>query len=347
MTHRFHGVAGSIALIAGLCVLGSAARVAAQGQTAAKPYSPPRTPDGKPDLQGVWEHNAVTPLERPKALANKPVLSEQELANLKRNAARVLDAGDAQFGDDLFEAALAEQKGSKSYDPATGNYDQSWMVQRSWDNRTSLIVDPPDGRVPPFTPEALKRQKAERGSRVIATADSWEDRSLSERCITYGVNKLIRAGYNSYVQIFQTPGYAVVQMEMIHDARVIPLDGRPHVSKAIRGHLGDSRGHWEGDTLVVDTTNFSPKSEFRGSADGLHIVERFSRVGPNTLKYEVTYEDPTTWTRPWTVVVNMMSTKDKMYEYACHEGNDGLVGILSGARAQEANAAAGAAKTTP
>ena len=137
-------------------------------------------------------------------------------------------------------------------------------------------------------------------------------------------------------------------MEMIHDARVIPLDGRPHVSPAIRGHLGDSRGHWEGDTLVVDTTNFSPKSEFRGSADGLHIIERFSRVGPSTLKYEVTYEDPTTWTRPWTVVVNMMSTKDRMYEYACHEGNDGLRGILSGARAQEAkDRATGAVKTTP
>jgi hypothetical protein len=337
MSHRLTAFAARFALIFGVLSIGLPA-VSAQEHTT-KIWTPPRTPDGKPDLQGVWEHNAVTPLERPKALAGKALLTDPELADLKRRASQILDGGDAQFGDDLFEAALASQKGSKSYDPATGNYSQAWMVDRTWDNRTSLVVDPPDGRVPALLPEVQKREAARGDARVRHAADSWEDRGLTERCITYGVQKMIRAGYNSYVQIMQTPAYAVVAMEMIHDARIIPLDGRPHAPSAIRQYLGDSRGRWEGDTLVVDTTNFSPKSEFRGAGGNLHVVERFTRIGPETLKYDVTYDDPTTWTRPWTVVVNLKRSNDHIYEYACHEGNEALRGILAGARMQEKQSA--------
>ena len=333
------------------CVVGAALVLmmvagAASGQTRSggSTWKAPRTVDGQPDLQGVWANNAVTPLERPRQLANKPVLTDAELADLKRRAANVLDGGDAQFGADLFEAALVAQERSKSYDPTTGNYNQAWMVERTWENRTSLIVDPPDGRVPPPTAQARARQDARRATRVNSAADSWEDRSLGERCITFGINKLIGAGYNSNIQIFQARDYVVVEMEMIHDVRIIPLDGRPHVPRAIGQWLGDSRGRWEGETLVVESTNFSPKFEFRGASRDLTVKERFTRVGPNTLKYEVTYEDPSTWTRPWTVVVNMARTSDHMYEYACHEGNHAMAGILAGARAQEKRAAEEAAR---
>jgi hypothetical protein len=329
-----------------LAVLGIATAVPLSAQKMArapvKGYVAPRTQDGKPDLQGVWGHNAVTPLERPKQLGDKATFTDAELKQLMENAKSILDQGDAQFGDDLFDAALAAQKGSKSYDPTTGNYDQSWMVDRTWDHRTSLIVDPPDGRVPPLTDAAKAREAAKPQTRVSDRANSWEDRGLSERCITYSIHKLIRPGYNSYMQIIQNKDTAVVVMEMIHDARIIPLDGRPHVGKGVGQYLGDSRGHWDGDTLVVETTNFSSKADFRGSSDGLKVTERFTRTGPETLEYKVTYEDPTTWTKPWTVVVNMEGTKDKIYEYACHEGNHSLYGILAGAREQEKRAAAAA-----
>jgi hypothetical protein len=338
MSHRLTAVAARAVLV-GVAFSSAFAPPLSAQKPATKAWTPARTADGKPDLQGVWEHNALTPLERPKALAGKPLLTDQELVELQRNAAQVLDGGDAQFGDDLFSAALARQQGSKSYDPATGNYNQAWMVDRTWENRTSLVVDPPDGLVPPLLPEVQKREAARGDALVHHAADSWEDRSLSERCISYGVNKLIRPGYNSYVQILQTPEVAVVAMEMIHDARIIPLDGRPHAPSSIRQYLGDSRGRWEGDTLVVDTTNFSPKSEFRGAGGNLHVVERFTRVGPETLKYEVTYDDPTTWTKPWTVVVNMRRSHEHMYEYACHEGNESMRGILAGARMQEKQSA--------
>ena len=170
-----------------------------------------------------------------------------------------------------------------------------------------------------------------------------EDRSLSERCISFGVPRL-GAGYNSYYQILQTPGYVVIFMETIHDARVIPLDGRPHISQNIRQWHGDPRGHWEGDTLVVDTTNYSPKSYLRGSAENLHVVERFTRVGPRTISYEITVDDPTTWTNAWTAMILLKKTEDSIFEFACHEGNIGMEGILLGARAQE-KAAAEAAET--
>ena len=170
-------------------------------------------------------------------------------------------------------------------------------------------------------------------------ADSWDDRPLQERCITFGVPNLL-AGYNSYYQIIQGRDHVVILMEMIHDARVIPLDGRPHLDGEIRQWHGDSRGHWDGDTLVVETTNYSPKSSLRGSSDDLHLTERFTRIGPDALTYEMTISDPTTWTRPWTLSIPLKSSDGAIYEYACHEGNYGMEGILSGQRAQETAEAA-------
>jgi hypothetical protein len=298
-----------------------------------KVYKAPRTADGQPDLQGVWANNNVTPLERPAALAGKPFLTDKEVAALKAKAAELFAGdGDAAFGDQVFNTIVTGAQKFSSSDGTTGNYNQFWIADRDFDNRTSLITDPPDGRVPPLTPEAQKR-----GSSPQRGFDGPEDRSLSERCITFGAPR-IQAAYNSYFQIFQTRDSVAIFMETIHDARIIPLDGRPHIGQNIQQWLGDSVGHWEGDTLVVDTTNYSPKSDFRGSHQNLHVVERFTRVSPNRIDYEITVNDPTTWTKPWTAMIPLKLTHEEVYEYACHEANEGMVGILSGARAQEQRA---------
>jgi hypothetical protein len=196
--------------------------------------------------------------------------------------------------------------------------------------QTSLVVDPPDGRVPALTAEGQKRATA----RAARGYDSWEDRSLWERCITRGL-PMIPGPYNNNYQILQTPGYVVILHEMIHDARIIPLDGRPHIGQNVRQWFGDSRGRWEGDTLVVDTTNFTDKANYRGSTDGLHLIERFTRTAAGTVRYEFTIDDPTTFSKKWTVGIPMTSTDEQIYEYACHEGNYGMVNLLSGARVQE------------
>jgi hypothetical protein len=207
--------------------------------------------------------------------------------------------------------------------------------------RTSLIQDPPDGRIPALTPEAQQRLAARRAAaRSHGPADSYEDRSLFERCITRGVPEgLLPGPYNNNMQLLQTPGYVVIITEMIHDARVVPIDGRPHDNPQMRRWMGDSRGRWDGDTLVVDTTNFTDKTSFRGSGANLHLIERFTRVDADTIEYRFTVDDPTTWTKPWTVAYPMVKTAGPIYEYACHEGNYGLVGILAGARAEERVAA--------
>jgi hypothetical protein len=335
MNHRFRALVG---ILAGLFLMSIAvaaqAPVGASKATTAKAWTAPRTPDGQPDLQGVWANNNITPLERPKALAGKPLLTDQELAGLKARAAELFAGdGDAAFGDTIFETILADTQKFVSRDGRTGDYNQFWLVERDWDNRTSLITTPPDGRLPALTPEGEKRQAAAAAVRARPAAGP-EDRSLSERCISFGVPRL-QAAYNSYYQIVQSPGYVAIMMETIHDTRVIPLDNRPHVPQDIRQLHGDSRGHWEGNTLVVDTTNFSPKSNFRGANQNLHLVERFTRVGPDTLHYEVTVDDPTIWTKPWTAMIPLRRSNDLVYEYECHEGNTGLAGILAGARADE------------
>ena len=301
-------------------------------------WTAPRTPDGQPDLQGVWANNNATPLERPEQLADKSTLSDAELAEFKERAAKLFndEAGDAAFGDSVFRAALSDAKSFTSTDAKTGNYNQFWVVEREFsDNRTSLVIDPPDGRIPELTP-AGQAKKAEAGANWRRPPRGPEDRHLGERCITFGVPRF-GAGYNSYYQIFQTSDTVAVMMEMIHDTRIIPLDGRPHVDDGIRQWHGDSRGRWEGDTLIVETRNFSLKSRLRGSSSkNLRLVERFTRVGPETLEYEVTVEDPTTWTRPWTVMIPLKKSEDAIYEYACHEGNYSMESMLGGARLQEA-----------
>ena len=296
-------------------------------------WTVPRTVDGQPDLQGTWANNNVTPLERPAELAGKPMLTDAELAMLKARSAKLFNGdGDAAFGDQLFAALLTNPDKFVSTDGRTGDYNQFWLPDRVFDNRTSLITDPPDGRVPPLLP-AAQRRFADALVRPAVPAGP-EDRSVTERCITFGIPRT-QAAYMSYYDIVQSRDTVVLRMETIHDARIIPLDGRPHPGSKIRNWLGDSRGHWEGDTLVVDTTNFSPKSNFRGSREDLHLVERFTRVAPDRLEYAFTVSDDTTWSRPWTAMIPLLRSKAPMYEYACHEGNLGLAGILSGARAEE------------
>jgi len=297
-------------------------------------WTVPRTADGQPDLQGTWANNNATPLERPVEFAGRPTLTDAEVATLKARSARLFNGdGDAAFGDNLFSALLANPDKFVSVDGRTGDYNQFWLPDRVFDNRTSYITDPPDGRIPALIPAAQRRVSAEAAARPVLPAGP-EDRSLSERCITFGVPR-VQAAYMSYYDIVQSRDAVVFRMETIHDARVIPLDGRPHAGRKIQNVLGDSRGHFEGDTLVVDTTNFSPKSNFRGSHENLHLVERFTRVSASELRYEFTVADDTTWTRPWSAMIPLQKSRAPMYEYACHEGNLGLAGILTGSRAEE------------
>ena len=320
-------------LVVVLAAVGWLAPAAAAAQSTEAGWVVSRTPDGHADLQGVWANNNVTPLERPEAWAGKETLSDEELAALRQSAANAVGDGDALFGDQLVLAAI-EGIEATSYDPTTGNYNQFWIADRDFTNRTSLVVDPPDGRIPAVTPEAQERFRDAVGYRREHPADSYTDRPLQERCVTYGLPRL-GAGYNNYYQIFQNANHVVFLNEMIHDARVIPLTGAPHLPEPVRQLHGDSRGYWEGDTLVIETTNFSSTASFRGSSDGLHLVERLTRVGPRTLDYEITITDPTVWIRPWTVRIPLMLSDEPMFEYACHEGNIGMDGILAGHRAEE------------
>ena len=316
----------------------------AKSKAVKQPWAPPRTPNGRPDLQGVWVNNNATPLERPKELAGRATLTDEELAAMKKKAHELFGGqGDAAFGDTIFNTVLANVNGTKSgfksTDGETGDYSSVWTVERDWDNRTSLITDPPDGRLPAMTPEGQKRRDENLGARNRLPAGP-EDRPLQERCITYGSPSLV-AGYQSGYQIVQTPTNVVVTTEMIHDSRVFPLDGHPRLPSTVQQWLGDSRARWEGDTLVVETTNYKPKSFMSISSDQLHVVERFSRTGPEILKYEITIDDPGTWTKPWSLMIPLRRASHPLYEYACHEGNYGLAGILAGARAEEQASASG------
>ena len=291
----------------------------------------PRTPDGHPDLQGIWDYRSATPLERPARFAGRELMTAAEIAEYERLAA---ERKDGRPPDD----PRIEQSVHPSW-----WLDYGKTVVKT--GRTSLIVDPPDGRVPPLTPEGEKRQAARRAAaRQFGPSDNPENRGLFERCITRGVPAGMLPGpYNNNLQIVQAPGYVVLFTEMIHDARIVPMDGRPHAGPNIREWLGDSRGRWEGDTLVVDTTNSREETIFRGSGASLHLVERFTLVDADTLEYRFTVDDESTWVKPWTVAFPMVRTEGPIYEYACHEGNYGLMNILSGARWQE-KAAAEAAK---
>ncbi len=307
-----------------------------------KGWQVPRTPNGSPDFQGVWANNSATPLERPDSLADRANLTEEEVAKLKDHAARLFNGDtDAAFGDSVYEAVLAGDEDHESYDPTTGNYNQFWVVDRDFDSRTSLVVDPPNGKIPALTPEAQKRSDELIAYLKDHSADSYEDRINSDRCITYGV-PFLYAGYNGYFQIVQNDTHVAILQEMIHETRTIPVDDRPPLDKAIGQWIGDPRGHWEGDTLVVETRNFSPKSTFLQSSENLHLTERFTRTGPESLEWVIRVDDPTTWVKPWTAVVLLTKSEDDLFEYACHEGNYAMEGILAGQRKQEqAEASAG------
>jgi hypothetical protein len=319
MNHRVSAPRGALAAVIAVAAL---APLPATGQTVAD--ATPRTVWGAPDLQGIWDFRTITPLERPSELAAQEFLSDEEAAAL--------------------EARIAQERIERDSRKDFFAYNEFWLDQGTKvidSRRTSLIVDPSDGKIPPLTPGGQKQAEARRAYAREHPADSWVDRPLEERCLL-GLNAgppIVPRGYNQNVRLLQNPGYAVILSEMIHDARIVPLDGRPHIDRAIRQWAGDSRGHWEGETLVVDTTNFTEKTRFRGSTANLHLVERFTRVDANTILYEFTVDDPTTWTRPWSAALTMAKTQAPMYEYACHEGNHAMVGILAGARAEEKAAA--------
>ncbi len=297
-------------------------------------WTVPRRADGRPDLSGVWANNSAIPFERPEAWTGKERLTEEELAELKVAASEASNAGeDALFGDQLVLAAIENTKAT-SYDPTTGNYNGFWIAERTFSERTSLVIDPADGRLPAMTDQA-QALAAERMARAQThPADTYSDRPLPERCITYGAPNL-QAAYNSYSHIVQGTDHVAIIQEMIHDARMVPLDGRARPDAAITQRHGISRGHWDGDTLVVETTNFYGMAGYRQTSDALRVTERFTRVGPRTLHHEVTFDDPETWSAPWTVLIPLEYSDEPIFEYACHEGNIGMEGILAGHRAEE------------
>ena len=298
----------------------------------------PRTNSGHPNFNGIWANNSATPLERPAQLANKESFTDEELSALQDAAVRLFGgAGDAAFADGVFLAALAATEDFTSRDSGTGNYSSVWMVDRDFDARTSLITSPTNGQLPTLTNAANERQIAASKAYLENNYAGPENLPLQVRCITYGIPRIggFGGGYNSYYQIFQTENHIVMIGEMIHDARIIPISDHPHIDQNITQWHGDARGHWEGDTLVVETKNFDEKSNYLGSSNHLHLVERFTRVGSETLHYEITVTDPTTWQTSWTALAILTGTTDAGFEYACHEGNYGMEGILTGARALE------------
>ncbi len=326
MTLRFlvpmSALAAAIVLLAPAPVAGQAnAKVAAKTWTAA------RTADGQPDLQGLWTNATITPFERPKDLAGKEFFTEEEAdAYEKRIAAN----------------SNRDRRGDTAEADVAGAYNDFWFDRGNKivpTRRTSLVVDPPDGKVPPLTPEAQKAAAA-RAEISRRPPEGPEDMGLPERCLLWPTAgpPLLPSGYNNNYQILQVPGYVVILIEMIHDVRIIPLDGRPHLPQHIRQWLGDSRGRWEGNTLVVDTTNFTDKTHFRGADRNLHLIERFTRVDPNTILYEFTVDAPTAFTKTWKAQAPLTKTAGPIYEYACHEGNYSMWNVLKGARAQEKTA---------
>jgi hypothetical protein len=280
----------------------------------------PRTPDGQPDLQGIWTNITITPMERPAALAGKEFFTPAEAA--------------------AFEKQFIERRDATAAVDFNGPIRQTW-----WDSgttvaktrRTSIVIDPPDGRIPALTPAAQNAEQLRREAQRRPPAGP-EDRGLNERCIIWPTDgpPMLSSNYNNNYRIVQTPGYVAIYIEMVHDVRIIPLDGRPHLPETMRSWMGDSRGHWEGDTLVVDTTNFSGKAPFHGSDQNLHVIERFTRRDPDTIIYQFTIDDPTAFTRSWTGEVPFSAAPGPIYEYACHEGNyRSLAGMLRTARADE------------
>jgi len=310
-------------------------------------WTPPRTPDGKPDIQGTFTFSTITPLQRPVDLSGKDVLTPEEAAAFEANENKRLNR-------DLFDP----EKGAPSvgYPPRSQggvlSYNDFWYErgnQLTADKRTSLIVDPPDGRIPPVVPPSPERQRAQAaraagaGRFAAGLPDHYTDMSWPVRCVVRtDVPPYLPTIYNNDFQIFQSPGYVAIGPEMIHSARIIPVDGRPHLNKGLRQWLGDTRGHWEGSTLVVETTNFRADEGVlfqNANPATFTITERFTRVAPDSINYEFTVADPTTWTKPWTALIpwTKIDPAEQMYEYACHEDNYDVVHLLTGARNREKN----------
>lgn len=303
----------------------------------------PRTPWGQPDLQGVWDFRTITPMQRPDNLAGKDFLTEEEAANLERAA---VDR-DTRLAGRSAQRTIAGASVDTGTDGAPGAYNNFWLDRGTriiGTRRTALIVDPPDGRIPALTSEGERRAEARRVYLQAHPADSWLDVNSAVRCIV-GFNAgppMEPRAYNNHMQLFQTPDHVIILNEMVHDARIIPLSSGPDFPEGVLQWMGDSRGRWEGDTLVVDTTNLYDKNSFTnryGATPHMRLVERFTRVDAETLIYEFTVEDSATWTRPWTVEVPMAKSEDTLWEFACHEGNYGMDGILAGHRAEERDAA--------
>jgi len=304
-------------------------------QDAGKSWTAPRTPDGHPDLQGIWSNQTLTPFERPSEFAGKAFFTKQEAYAFETQTVKANDF---------------DQRSGPGEKDAEGAYNQAW-----WDKgthifrtlRTSMVIDPPNGLVPPMTPEAKKKFDEAHAHMAAHPADGPEDRFLSERCVLFPTAgpPMLPEPYNSNYEIVQTHEYVTIMPEMNHDVRMIPMDGRPHLPKDVRQWKGDPRGHWEGDTLVVETTNFSfnDRPRFGIVYDGwtdenLQITERLTRTGPDTIQYRATIVDPTVYTKPWTVELILAKRNERIYEYACHEGNYGMFDILSGARADDKKA---------
>ena len=333
--------------IAVLALLGSITLCATQSaaQSASPSANTVTTPWGDPDLQGVWDFRTITPLERPDELAGKAVLTEEEAAEWQRDWAN-------EQNRDRRDGAGTNEVASDGRSDVARAYNEFWWDRGTdivSDRRTSLIVDPPDGRIPALSPEGERKAEIRAAERRGWTAtdidrrgpaDGPENRGVSERCIL-GFNSgppMIPSAYNNNVRVVQAPGYVVLLNEMVHNARIVPLDDRPRLPNDVRQWVGDSRGRWDGTTLVVDTRNFTSKTRAgraAGSAENLHLVERFTRVDADTLLYEFTYNDETTWARPWTAAVPMKRSDDQLFEYSCHEGNYGMTNLLAGARAEE------------
>jgi hypothetical protein len=314
-------------------VLGLTVCSPVSAQVAGRPWTMPRTPDGHPDLQGYWTNDTVTPLERPAEFGAKEILTPEEAAAY---AKKRLD----QF--------LAQPRDNIHYDDAIW---QGENYSKEANRRTSLLTDPRNGKLPPLTPAAQQREAARVAARQgVGPSDRAQTRSLAERCITWGNvgPPMVPPTYNANLQILQTRDAVVIRHEMMHDVRIIPLDGRPHPRPGIEFLAGDSRGHWEGDTLVVETTNFTDKTNFRGpplttrqditASRTLHVVERFTRMDAGTIRYQFTVTDPATWTTPWSGEMPIRTFEGPIYEYACHEGNYGLANILRAQRVQDAQA---------
>jgi hypothetical protein len=328
MKHRF---LGSLTVVAVAWVNPSVIFAQAPAKAAtAKTFTVPRTVDGQPNLEGVWDFRTVTPLERPTELAGKEFLTEEEAAAYEKKMVASRDA-DANRGKE----ARRVVNGTDETEDVALAYNNFWWDRGTkviGNRRTSLITDPPDGKIPALTPEGKTRADE---LNKVRERPAWgpEDRSVGERCMM-GFNAgppMNPAAYNMNVQIFQNKDYVVLLNEMVHNARIVPLDGRPHTN--LRQWAGDSRGHWEGNTLVVETFNFYQQTSLANSTPNTRVVERFTRVDPGVLLYEYTVSDPTTWTKPWTAQIPMRKSDLPIYEYACHEGNYGMFGLLSGARA--------------